>query len=199
MEEQINRVLVEGEMAVLVEHQQAITAQPGQFRGALAAGVGFLQPCHPAGRSVAQNPVAGPRRPYPDTDREMRFPGPGRPEENHILAPGEKDVGAADFPFGALFREDRCKVFLMRPTGIAGEVAETTERVAVAGCAQGASVVLDLRCRHRPARPGQNATAKIVGVVASVMKSLRSMAGVAGVGLETGTAAPPLGSHGMGR
>ena len=176
--------------------------------------MGFLESCHPAGRGVEQNPVAGLRRLDPDADREVGFPGPGWAEEDHILAFGEEhagaevgdqipvgrrlvvevevlkrlvsgepgrfdpQAGAGGFPFGDLFRQDRSKVFLMRPASVAGLVTEATERITDAGCAQGAGVVLDLRRRFTRRRPGHDATASTVGTATSDGRAVsRSSAG----------------------
>ena len=54
----------------------------------------LLQPGHPAGRGIKENPVPGLGSLDADSDREMVFTGAGRPKQNHILGLGEEHPGA---------------------------------------------------------------------------------------------------------
>lgn len=66
-----------------------------EFRHFLGgAGMRFLQPGDPAGGGVEEDPVPGLGCLDADPDREMGFPGAGRPEQDHVLGLGKEHSDA---------------------------------------------------------------------------------------------------------
>ena len=58
LEEQVRGVLIEWNVTDLVADQDAVAAEPAQFRGEFAAGVGVLEAGDPARCCIKQDPVA---------------------------------------------------------------------------------------------------------------------------------------------
>jgi hypothetical protein len=70
--------LLERQVAGLVDDDQAVAAQPGQFPWQVAVPMGAGQAGDPVGRGGEQDPVAVPRRGDPEGDRQMRLAGSRR-------------------------------------------------------------------------------------------------------------------------
>src|SRR5690606_19917049 len=60
LEEEVGGVLLEGEVADLVDDDQPVAAQPGQFGGEAATVVGLVQSGDPVGGGGEQDPVSLP-------------------------------------------------------------------------------------------------------------------------------------------
>jgi len=94
LEEQVRRVLIEGDVADFVADQYAVAPQSDQFCGELAAGVGLLEPGDPPGRGVEQDPVAVFGGLDAQRDGEVGLSRPGRPEEDDVLRFGDERARA---------------------------------------------------------------------------------------------------------
>ena len=94
LEEQIRGVLIEWDVADLVNDQDAVAAEPLQFRVEFPPRVSLLEAVDPPDSGIKKDPVAGLGGLDAETDREVRFPGPGRPQQDHVLALGQEHPGA---------------------------------------------------------------------------------------------------------
>ena len=70
LEEQVRGVLLEGQVADLVDDDQPVAPQPGELVGEPSGAVGLGEPGDPFGRGREQDPVAVVRRRDPESDRE---------------------------------------------------------------------------------------------------------------------------------
>ena len=78
LEEQVRGVLLEGQVADLVDDDQPVAPQPRQFLGQPTGAVGFGEPGDPFGRGREQDALAVVRRSDAQPGGEVGLPGSGR-------------------------------------------------------------------------------------------------------------------------
>jgi hypothetical protein len=90
LEEQVGGLGLEGDVADLVDDQQRVAAEADQFglEGALVVGVG--EAGDPGGRGREQHAMAGLAGADAQADREVGLAGPGRAEEDDVVAGGDE-------------------------------------------------------------------------------------------------------------
>ena len=81
---------IEGDVADLVDDDQRDEGEPAQLGLELALAFGFAEPGDPLGRGRELHALAGEAGADPERDREVRFAGPGRAEQDHVLAAVEE-------------------------------------------------------------------------------------------------------------
>ena len=92
LEEEVGRLLLEGDVAHFVDNEQRVAAQPCELVAQASLGVGLLQSHHPLDRRGEQDALALGRGADPETDCEVRLAGARRAEQHDVGTLGE--VGA---------------------------------------------------------------------------------------------------------
>ena len=87
LEEQVRGVLLERDVADLVDDDQSVAAQPDEFLGQPPALVGRLEPGDPVDGGGEQHPVAELGGRDARAGREVGFAGAGRAEQDDVAAP----------------------------------------------------------------------------------------------------------------
>ena len=90
LEEQVRGVLLERQVADLIDDDQGVAAQPGQFPREMAVAVGVGQAGDPVGGGGEQDPVIALAGPDRQPDGEMGLAGSGRAEQHDIAGLGEE-------------------------------------------------------------------------------------------------------------
>ena len=90
MEEQVRGVLFEGQVADLVDDDQSVAAQPGQFVGESAGAVGVGEAGDPLGRGREQHPVAVVGGGDAEAGGEVGLAGAGRAEQDDVAGFGQE-------------------------------------------------------------------------------------------------------------
>ena len=93
LEEQVRSVLFEGQVADLVDDDESVAAQLGQFGGEPSGAVGVGQAGDPVGGGGEQDPVSVAAGGHAEGDRQMGLSGAGWSEEDNIAGFGEEPAG----------------------------------------------------------------------------------------------------------
>ena len=94
LEEQVRGFGLEGDVADLVDDDQRVAAQPGEFGLQPSVVVGVGEAGDPLGGGVEQDPVPGLAGPDRQTGRQVGLAGPGWAEEHHVVPGGDEVQGA---------------------------------------------------------------------------------------------------------
>ena len=93
LEHQVGGVLLEGEVADLVDDDQSVAAQAGELGGEPSEAVGFLEAGDPVHGGGEQDPVAVVGGDDPEAGGEVGLAGAGRAEEHDVAGLGEECAG----------------------------------------------------------------------------------------------------------
>ena len=103
-EHEVGGLGVERDVADLVDDQQRDAAQALEFFFEAPGALGVAEAGDPFGRSGERDAVAGQAGADPERDRQVRFAGAGRSEQDDVLAAGEEVELAEVFDDGLLDR-----------------------------------------------------------------------------------------------
>ena len=93
--------MLERQVADLVDDDQPVAAQPGQFGGQPGVAVGVGQAGDPVGGGGKQHPVPVPGRGHAQRGGQMRLAGSWRSEQHDVAGLGEEPAGGQGCDLGA--------------------------------------------------------------------------------------------------